>query len=140
MSRAALTLRKVAKAPAMIIATARDAAEFLEPHLAAVAREKLVVLHLDSERRLLATDEHDVESEETVLMPTRAIFASALKLAASGLVIGHNHPSGNPEPSRADIEATRRLAAAAAELEISLHDHLIFAGGEWRSFRELGLI
>ena len=124
----------------MIIATAHDAAEVLEPYLAGVASEKLIILHLDSRRRLLGTDEHDVASEETVLMPTRAIFAEALRLAASGLVIGHNHPSGNPEPSLADIEATRRLMAAGAELEISVHDHLIFAREEWRSFRELGLI
>ena len=124
----------------MIIATARDAAEFLEPYLAGVPREKLIILHLDSRRRLLGTDQHDVASEETVLMPTRTIFASALALTGSGLVIGHNHPSGNPEPSEADIEATRRLAAAGAELDISLLDHLIFGGGQWRSFRELGLI
>ena len=140
MSWTALTLRKVAKARPMIVATARDAAELLEPYLAAAPRERLIILHLDSKRRLIEVDEHDVASEETVLLPTREIFASALGLGASGLVIGHNHPSGNPEPSHADIEATRRLAAAGAELRISLHDHLIFAAGEWRSFRELGLI
>ena len=93
MSRATLTLRKVAIARAMIIATARDAAEFLEPYLATAPREKLIILHLDSERRLIGMDEHDVASEETVLLPTREIFASALRLAASGLVVGHNHPA-----------------------------------------------
>ena len=70
----------------------------------------------------------------------RAIFAAGLRHGAEGLVIAHNHPSGDPEPSRADIEATRRLADVAAALGIRLHDHLIFAGGECRSFRELGLL
>ena len=57
-----------------------------------------------------------------------------------GWSIAHNHPSGDPSPSRADIEATRRLAEAAAALGIRLHDHLIFAGGDCRSFRALGLL
>ena len=70
----------------------------------------------------------------------REIFAAALKCDAFGLVIAHNHPSGDPRPSRADIEATRRLAETAAALGICLHDHLIFAGGECCSFRELGLL
>ena len=70
----------------------------------------------------------------------RAIFAAALGHDAAGMVIAHNHPSGDPRPSRADRDATRRLAETAPALGISLHDHLIFAGGGCRSFRELGLL
>ena len=54
--------------------------------------------------------------------------------------MAHNHPSGDPRPSRADIQATRRLAETADALDIRLHDHLIFAGTDCRSFRELGLL
>ena len=68
----------------------------------------------------------------------REIFRAALNHGAAGLVIAHNHPSGDPRPSPADVAATRRLAETAAALDIVVHDHLIFAGGECRSFRELG--
>ena len=69
-----------------------------------------------------------------------AIFEAALNHDAAGLIVAHNHPSGDPAPSRADIAATHRFAATAADLGITLHDHLIFAGAETRSFRELGLL
>ncbi|MDQ4087865.1 MAG: JAB domain-containing protein [Pseudomonadota bacterium] len=124
----------------MVIGTARDAADLLEPLFAGAAGEKLAVLHLDRERRVIALDERPLGSHEAVLLPMREIIDSALRLGGEGLVIAHNHPSGDPRPSRADIDATRRLAETAAQLGIQLHDHLIFAGGGCRSFRELGLL
>jgi DNA repair protein RadC len=124
----------------MPVATARDAADLLAPLFAESEREKLVVLHLDSNRRLIEVDEHPAGAADETGLPLRAIFAAGLRHGAEGLVIAHNHPSGDPEPSRADIEATRRLAEMAAALDMRLHDHLIFAGGQCRSFRELGLL
>ena len=124
----------------MIIGTARDAADLLEPLFADARCEKLAVLHLDSERRMLALDEKPVESRDGMVLPMRAIIADALDLGTSGMVIAHNHPSGDPRPSPADIAATRRLAETAANLGIRLHDHLIFAGKSCRSFRALGLL
>lgn len=52
----------------------------------------------------------------------------------------HNHPSGDPTPSAADCRVTARLAEVAGALDIALHDHLVFAGGDCRSFRALGLL
>ena len=75
-----------------------------------------------------------------VALPIRAIVADALRLDSAGLILAHCHPSGDPEPSAADIAATRRLSEMGAQLGLSLHDHLIFAGGECRSFRALGLL
>ena len=124
----------------MPVATARDAADLLAPLFADGEREKLVVLHLDAALRLIEVDEHPAGGGDETGLPLRAIFAAALRHGAEGLVIAHNHPSGNPAPSRADIEATRRLVEVAEPLDIRLHDHLIFAGGECRSFRELGLL
>jgi DNA repair protein RadC len=122
------------------IGTFQEAAALLGPLFAGVSGEKLAVLHLDRARRLLALEERDAESEESVLLSIRDIIARALALDARGLVIAHNHPSGDPNPSRADIRATRRLAETADALDIRLHDHLIFAGADCRSFRELGLL
>ncbi len=124
----------------MIVATARDAADLLAPLFAEAEGEKLAVIHLDAERRMIALDQQPVEAPDEVILPMRAIFAAALRHNAVGMVIAHNHPSGDPEPSRADIEATRRLVETAANLGIRLHDHLIFAGGDCRSFRQLGLL
>ena len=124
----------------MAVATARAAADLLAPHFAGVEGEKLAVLHLDDEQRVLGVEEHDAAGPGTVDLPIRAIFKRALALDAAGLVIAHNHPSGDPTPSEADIQATRRLAATAEALGIRLHDHLIFAGGDCVSFRALGLL
>ena len=75
-----------------------------------------------------------------IALPVRTIVADALRLESAGLILGHYHPSGDPEPSQADIAATRRLSEMGAELGLSLYDHLIFGGGECRSFRALGLL
>jgi DNA repair protein RadC len=123
----------------MLVATARHAADLLAPLFAGEEREKLVVLHLDAVRALLGIEEYP-GGHDAMDLPTRAIFASALRRDSAGLVIAHNHPSGDPTPSRADLDATRRLAETAAALDMILHDHLIFAGGDCRSFRELGLL
>ena len=124
----------------MIVATARAAADLLAPVFADASGEKLAVLHLDAERRMIALEEHAVSGDDEIVLPMREIFAAALRHGAAGMVIAHNHPSGDPRPSRADKAATQRLAETADTLGIRLHDHLIFAGGESRSFRELGLL
>ena len=124
----------------MIIGTARDAANLLGPVFADTEEERFAVLHLDAGQRLIALDEWPAGDRHGVDLPIREILTAALKCDAFGLVIAHNHPSGDPQPSEADMEATRRLAQAAAALDIRLHDHLIFAGGECRSFRELALL
>ena len=124
----------------MAIVSARDAADLLAPLFADAGGEKLAVLHLDRERRLLAVDAWPVAEADEIVLPIRAIFAAALAHDAAGLIIAHNHPSGDPRPSRADKAATRRLAQTADALGIVLHDHLIFAGGECASLRQLGLL
>lgn len=124
----------------VLIRTARDAADRLEPLFRDAADEKVAVLHLDSQRRMIAVTEEASGGRRDVEMPLRAIIAAGLKLGSAGIVVAHNHPSGDPRPSEADIAATRRLAQTAANVGIELHDHLIFAGGEVGSFRALGLL
>ncbi|MBX3560217.1 MAG: DNA repair protein [Sphingomonas sp.] len=124
----------------MIVDTARAAADLLRPLFADARGEKLAVAHLDAGRRLLALDEEVARGADSMALPVRDIIAAALARDAAGLVIAHNHPSGDPSPSPADIAATRRLAEAGERLDIRLHDHLIFAAGDCRSFRALGLL
>ena len=122
------------------VRTARDAADLIEPLLSGLRAEKLVVVHLDADRRLLGLVEGELGAVGDTHLPIRAIVADALRFESAGIVIAHNHPSGDASVSQADIEATRRLAWVVTELEIALHDHLIFASGEVSSFRALGLL
>ena len=125
----------------MIIANAQDAAELFAPLFADAADgERLAVAHLDEERRLIELVSVDPAAREHVDLPVRRIIEDALRLGARGLVICHNHPSGDAQPSWDDVESTRELAETAARLGIRLHDHLIFAGDDKCSLRELGLL
>jgi len=124
----------------VFVRTARNAADLLAPLLQARAEERVAVLHLGSARELLHLVEAEVGGANRVGLPIRTIIADAIRLGSDGMVVGHNHPSGDARPSEVDISTTRRLAAVAAELGITLHDHLIFGGGEISSFRLLKLI
>ena len=121
-----------------LLRTARDAADLLRGYFDG-RREKLVVAHVDAARTLLRITEVEGCAVE-VALPIRTIIGDALAAEADGFILAHNHPSGNPEPSAADREATRTLAAVAAPLGLTLHDHLVFGGAECRSMRGLGLL
>ena len=124
----------------MIVATAREAAEQLEPLFACARGEILAIMFLDEQGAVIATLQFPGGEFGTMRLPLGGIFVSAIGLGSRGMVIAHNHPSGDPHPGPTDVEATGRMAATAATLGIRLQDHLIFAGGTWRSFRELGLL
>ena len=124
----------------VIINTASDAADLIVPLFASASEEKVVAAHLDAGRRLIELIESGVGGTDEIELPVRAIIADALRLEAVGLIVAHNHPSGDSMPSDADLSATRILASTAANVGIRLHDHIIVAGGECRSLRALGLL
>ncbi len=70
----------------------------------------------------------------------REVVKRALELHATALILVHNHPSGDPTPSRDDLDMTRQVKEAAGVLSIVLHDHLIIGNGKWLSFRREGLL
>lgn len=122
------------------VATAEQAAALLAPFFEGADGEKVAVLHLGPERGLVGLAEYP-GSFDAVEVPARLIFAEGLRLGAEGLIVAHNHPSGDPAPSEADLRATRILAETGRTLGIVLHDHLIFAGeGRCMSFRAEGLL
>jgi DNA repair protein RadC len=103
------------------------------------ARESVWVAHVDEEARCLHVSRH--EGDETgASFPVRIIIADAAQLGSAGIVLAHNHPSGDPSPSESDCRATRRLAAAAQAIDCAVLDHLVFAGSECTSLRRLGYL
>ena len=102
-------------------------------------RESLWVAHVDEQARCLHLSRHDGD-ETGADFPLRAIIADAVEHGSAGLVLAHNHPSGDPTPSAADCRSTRRLATAAEALDCTVVDHLVFAGEECASFRRMGLL
>jgi DNA repair protein RadC len=102
-------------------------------------REFLWVAHVDDQARCLHLSRHDGD-EAGARFPLRTIIADAAEHGSAGIVLAHNHPSGDPTPSDSDCRVTRRLASAAEALDCALLDHLVFAGSECTSFRRAGLL
>jgi DNA repair protein RadC len=104
------------------------------------ATEVMAFVYLDGDQRVLGMRHARSGSIDRLVLPIRAVAADALAFDATGVVMAHNHPSGDPNPSIADREATRLLARALATLEVRLIDHLIVARDGITSFRRLGLL
>ncbi len=110
---------------------------------AVMAREKVEqfrVLFLDARNRLLADEAQARGTVNHTPVYPREVVRRALELHATAIILAHNHPSGDPTPSRADIDMTREIKAAAQALSIVLHDHVIIGNGKWLSFRKEGLL
>lgn len=103
------------------------------------SREQLLVAHVDSAARCIHVD-HYVGNGDSIGFPVRDIVAAAARLGSAGLVIAHNHPSGDARPSSADCRATRKLARAGEAIDLVILDHLIFADRDCTSMRRMGLL
>ncbi len=102
--------------------------------------EQLRVLYLNA-RNCLLLDETVIEGSVNVApIYPREIVRRSLEIGATALILAHNHPSGDPKPSREDIRLTRLIAAAGEPLDIRLHDHLIVARSGWISLRAEGYL
>jgi DNA repair protein RadC len=102
-------------------------------------RESLWVAHVDDRARCVHLSRHEGD-ESGAAFPIGAIIADAAAHGSAGIVLAHNHPSGNAHPSESDCRATRRLATAAEALDCTVLDHLVFAGSECTSLRRLGYL
>jgi DNA repair protein RadC len=103
------------------------------------ARECLWVAHVDRQANCLHLSRHEGEACGADF-PVRSIIADAAFHGSAGILLAHNHPSGDPQPSQSDCRATRRLAAAAEALDCAVIDHLVFGGSYFTSFRRMGLL
>lgn len=102
--------------------------------------EQLRVLYLNTRNRLLFDETVAEGSINIAPIYPREIVRRSLEVGATALILAHNHPSGDPKPSREDIRVTRLVAAAAEALDIRLHDHVIVARSGWISLRAGGYL
>jgi len=123
-----------------VISTSRQLRDYLQADMANLINERFRVLFLTSQNELIADDlVWEGTVGEAPAYP-REIVKRALEVGATGIILVHNHPSGNHEPSKGDADATRRIAEAALVLGICVHDHIIISRAGWTSFRKLGLL
>jgi len=103
-------------------------------------QEYLVALSLDGGQRLIAQRIITIGTLDTVLAHPREVFAEALMDRAASLIVAHNHPSGEPQPSQNDIALTQQLVAAGQLLGVMLRDHIILTKTDYFSFRQHHLL
>ncbi len=104
------------------------------------AKEAFRILFLDKRNQLIADEVQQRGTVDHTPVYVREVVKRALELSATALILVHNHPSGDPSPSRADIDMTKQIVDAAKPLGISIHDHIIVGRQGHASFRSLRLI
>jgi DNA repair protein RadC len=102
-------------------------------------QEHLWVAHVDDDSRCVHLTRHDGGAASADL-PIREIVADAARVGSKGLILAHNHPSGDPSPSATDKRITRRLALVGEAMDLAILDHLVLAGTDFRSMRQMGLL
>jgi DNA repair protein RadC len=104
------------------------------------AREQFRILFLDKKNRLIADEVQQQGTVDHTPVYVREVVKRALELSASAIVLVHNHPSGDPTPSRADIDMTRQIVDAARPFGIAIHDHVIVGRQGHASFKGMRLL
>ena len=122
---------------------ARDAVHYWRKHIASAEwyspdKENLVVIMLDNRRQIKGHYIVTIGTLDTGLVHAREVFRPALIGACSGIIIGHNHPTGNPTPSPDDVQLTRQLVQAGEILQIPLLDHIVIGHHHHVSLKDLG--
>ena len=118
----------------------RMVAEYLMPQYGNRRVEHFGVLLLDTKRRVLRSTVLSIGTLDASIVHPREIFREAVSGGAAAIVVFHNHPSGDPEPSREDTRLTERLIAAGALMGIDVLDHVILGDAQYYSYRERGAL
>ncbi|WKZ60299.1 MAG: DNA repair protein RadC [Cyclobacteriaceae bacterium] len=122
------------------IAVSKDAYDLLRGDLMDIPHEEFWVLLLNRANRVIKKHKISLGGVHGTVADPKIIFKTSLEELASGIIVAHNHPSGNLTPSQQDIDLTRKLKEAGKLLEIQLLDHLIVAGKQYYSFADEGLL
>ncbi len=140
MRATALRLMKHAVMNKPVLSTWAAVLDYCRAAMGHAAQEQFRILFLDKKNRLIADEIQQKGTVDHTPVYVREVVKRALELAASAVVLVHNHPSGDPTPSRADIDMTQLIVAAAKPLGVVVHDHIIVGRQGHASFKALKLI
>ena len=141
-------LKKIKKMQDEMVATQQEIAQVTKPahvasmmgHLAKYAQEHVVCLYLNARQQLISQTTISIGTVSSALIHPREVFAPALQARASSLILVHNHPSQDPQPSEEDILITQKLVEVGEVIDIPLIDHVIVTSQGWSSLRQLNLL
>ncbi|MCW3835944.1 DNA repair protein RadC [Sphingomonas canadensis] len=137
---AALRLLRARVTEKPVLANWQAVIDYLRADMAHHKVERVRVLHLNSRNMLIRDELMSEGSIDEAALYVREVIRRAVDLGSAALILVHNHPSGDPSPSRADVEVTRNLIDAGRRLGIAVHDHVIMGTEGHASMRGLGLI
>lgn len=123
-----------------VIRQPADLAQLLMPRFQLLQQEEFVVILLDTKNKVLAVETVFRGSLNASIVHPREVFKLAIRRSAAAMLVAHNHPSGDPTPSREDIDVTRRLMEAGKIVGITVLDHVVFGDGKIVSMKEKGLV
>ncbi len=137
---AALRMMRVEVAARPMLSNWQALLDYLHADMAPHIVERVRVLHLNSRNMLIRDELMSEGSIDEAPVYVREVMRRAMDLGSASLILVHNHPSGDPSPSKGDIALTRALIDAGKKLGIAIHDHLVIGSQGHASLRSLGLI
>lgn len=132
--------RQKAKTNEVTLSSWRALVDYCMLQMARETNEQFRILFLDRKNKLIKDEVQNRGTVDHTPVYPREVVKRALELSASSIILAHNHPSGDPTPSAADIEMTKQIVDAAKILDITVHDHLIIGRTGHVSLRQLGLM
>jgi DNA repair protein RadC len=135
-----LRLLRAAVADRPVLSNWQALLDYLRADMAHHARERVRVLHLNTKNMLIRDELMSEGSIDEAAVYVREVIKRAMDLGSAAIILVHNHPSGDPSPSRADIDVTRNMAEAGRRMGIAVHDHIIMGTSGHSSLRALGLL
>jgi len=120
--------------------SARSVKEIAQQFLEDAATERMLVFFVDAKNRLTGFNEASVGSLNVSIVHPRDTFRAAVIQGASAVILAHNHPSGDPTPSREDREATKRMVQAGKILGIRVLDHIVIGDNDYYSFADASML
>lgn len=117
-----------------------DAAHYAMPRFRFEQREHFAVMLLNTKNHILGISDVSIGSLSASVVHPREVFRAAIRFAAASMILFHNHPSGDPSPSREDIAVTQRLVKAGKIMDIPVLDHIILGDNRFLSLKEKGII
>lgn len=122
------------------IRSSKDVIKLIKPKLKDKKKEHFLILCLDTRNNLIKTGDISTGTLDANYVHPREVFKEAIQSLASSIILVHNHPSGNPEPSEADIDITKRIVETGKVVGIDVLDHIIIADNKSLSFKEKGIV